>query len=131
MTKKERQEQQNKINEILENFSNVTFKPEGLGALEFEKEVFSNKFEVETVKFRIERVAMQVAEKLEDEKEDIKAAGKILKTFIAEPSDARSVQFFELDYNAMKEIVELISEFQVAPFLFTERARATKETVAE
>lgn len=131
MTKKERQEQQNKINEILENFSNVTFKPEGLGALEFEKEVFSKKFEVETVKFRIERVAMQVAEKLEDEKEDIKAAEKILKTFIAEPSDARSVQFFELDYNAMKEIVELISEFQVAPFLFTERARATKETVAE
>ena len=131
MTKKERQEQQNKINEILENFSNVTFKPEGLGALEFEKEVFSKNFEVETVKFRIERVAMQVAEKLEDEKEDIKAAEKILKTFIAEPSDARSVQFFELDYNAMKEIVELISEFQVAPFLFTERARATKETVAE
>ena len=131
MTKKERQEQQNKINEILENFSNVTFKPEGLGALEFEKEVFSKKFEVETVKFRIERVAMQVAEKLEDEKEDSKAAEKILKTFIAEPSDARSVQFFELDYNAMKEIVELISEFQVAPFLFTERARATKETVAE
>ena len=131
MTKKERQEQQNKINEILENFSNVTFKPEGLGALEFEKEVFSNNFEVETVRFRIERVAMQVAEKLEDEKEDSKAAGKILKTFIAEPSDARSVQFFELDYNAMKEIVELISEFQVAPFLFTERARATKETVAE
>lgn len=74
---------------------------------------------------------MQVAEKLEDEKEDIKAAEKILKTFIAEPSDARSVQFFELDYNAMKEIIELISEFQVAPFLFTERARATKETVAE
>lgn len=131
MNIRERQEQQNKINEILENFSNVTFKPEGLGALEFEKEVFSKKFEVETVKFRIERVAMQVAEKLEDEKEDIKAAEKILKTFIAEPSDARSVQFFELDYNAMKEIVELISEFQVAPFLFTERARATKETVAE
>ena len=131
MTKKERQEQQNKINEILENFSNVTFKPEGLGALEFEKEVFSKNFEVETVKFRIERVAMQVAEKLEDEKDDIKAAEKILKTFIAEPSDARSVQFFELDYNAMKEIVELISEFQVAPFLFTERARAAKETVAE
>ncbi len=131
MNIRERQEQQNKINEILENFSNVTFKPEGLGALEFEKEVFSKKFEVETVKFRIERVAMQVAEKLEDEKEDIKAAEKILKTFIAEPSDARFVQFFELDYNAMKEIVELISEFQVAPFLFTERARATKETVAE
>lgn len=129
MTKKERQEQQNKINEILENFSNVTFKPEGLGALEFEKEVFSNNFEVETVRFRIERVAMQVAEKLEDEKEDSKAAGKILKTFIAEPSDARSVQFFELDYNAMKEIVELISEFQVTPFLFTERARATAEAV--
>lgn len=131
MNIRERQEQQNKINEILENFSNVTFKPEGLGALEFEKEVFSKKFEVETVKFRIERVAMQVAEKLEDEKEDIKAAEKILKTFIAEPSDARFVQFFELDYNAMKEIVELISEFQVAPFLFTERARTTKETVAE
>lgn len=130
MTKKERQEQQNKINEILENFSNVTFKPEGLGALEFEKEVYSKNFEVETVKFRIERVAMQVANKLENEKEDLAATEKILKTFVALPVEARSASYFELDYTSMKEVIELISEFQVTPFLFTERARATAEAVA-
>ena len=79
MSKKTREEQQKKIAEILENFSNVNFKPEGLGALEFEKEIFSKNFEVETVKFRIERVAMQVANKLENEKEDLAATEKNLK----------------------------------------------------
>lgn len=131
MNKEKRQKEQAKINQILENFLNVTFKTEGLGALEFEKEVFSKKFEVETVKFRIERVAMQIAEKLEDEKEDIKATEKILKTFIASPAEARFIDFFELDYNAMKEIIELISEFQVAPFLFTEGARKTETTITK
>lgn len=131
MNKEKRLKEQEKINQILENFSNVTFKPEGLGALEFEKEMFSKNFEVETVKFRIERVAMQIADNLDNEKEDIKATEKILKNFIASPVEARSVNFFELDYNAMKEIIELISEFQVAPFLFTEGARKSTETLTK
>ena len=131
MSKKTREEQQKKIAEILENFSNVNFKPEGLGALEFEKEIFSKNFEVETVKFRIERVALQIADKLENEKEDLKATEKILKTFIALPEEARYTDFFELDYDAMKEIIQLISQFQVTPFLFTERARREAETATE
>lgn len=131
MSKKTREEQQKKIAEILENFSNVNFKPEGLGALEFEKEIFSKNFEVETVKFRIERVALQIADKLENEKEDLKTTEKILKTFIALPEEARYTNFFELDYDAMKEIIQLISQFQVTPFLFTERARREAETATE
>ncbi len=122
MSKKTREEQQKKIAEILENFSNVNFKPEGLGALEFEKEIFS---------IRIERVALQIADKLENEKEDLKATEKILKTFIALPEEARYTNFFELDYDAMKEIIQLISQFQVTPFLFTERARREAETATE
>lgn len=131
MSKKAREEQQKKITEILENFSNVNFKPEGLGALEFEKEIFLKNFEVETVKFRIERVALQIADKLENEKEDLKTTEKILKTFIAFPEEARYTHFFELDYDSMKEIIQLISQFQVTPFLFTERARRETETVTE
>ena len=131
MSKKTREEQQKKIAEILENFSNVNFKPEGLGALEFEKEIFSKNFEVETVKFRIERVALQIADKLENEKEDLKATEKILKTFIALPEEARYTNFFELDYDAMKEIIQLISQFQVTPFLFTEGARKSAEVTTE
>ena len=131
MSKKTREEQQKKIAEILENFSNVNFKPEGLGALEFEKEIFSKNFEVETVKFRIERVALQIADKLENEKEDLKTTEKILKTFIALSEEARYTNFFELDYDAMKEIIQLISQFQVTPFLFTERARREAETATE
>lgn len=131
MNNEKRQKEQKRINEILENFSNVTFKPEGLGALEFEKEVYSKNFEVETVKFRIERVAMQVANKLENEKEDLAATEKILKIFVALPVEARSASYFELDYTSMKEIIELISEFQVTPFLFTERARESAKITSE
>ena len=131
MNNEKRQKEQKRINEILENFSNVTFKLEGLGALEFEKEVYSKNFEVETVKFRIERVAMQVANKLENEKEDLAATEKILKTFVALPVEARSASYFELDYTSMKEVIELISEFQVTPFLFTERARESAKITSE
>lgn len=131
MNNEKRQKEQKRINEILENFSNVTFKSEGLGALEFEKEVYSKNFEVETVKFRIERVAMQVANKLENEKEDLAATEKILKTFVALPVEARSASYFELDYTSMKEVIELISEFQVTPFLFTERARESAKITSE
>lgn len=131
MSKKTREEQQKKVTEILEVFSNVNFKPEGLGTLEFEKEIFSKDFKVETVKFRIERVALQIADKLENEKEDLKTTEKILKTFIASPEEARYTNFYELDYDAMKEIIELISQFQVTPFLFTERARKSAEITTE
>lgn len=131
MSKKTREQQQEKVTEILEVFSNVNFKPEGLGTLEFEKEIFSKDFKKETVKFRIERVALQIADKLEDEKEGLKTTEKILKTFIASPEEARHTNFYEMDYDAMKEIIELISQFQVTPFLFTEGARKSAETPAE
>ena len=70
-------------------------------------------------------------EKLENEKEDLAATEKILKTFVALPVEARSASYFELDYTSMKEIIELISEFQVTPFLFTERARGSAKITSE
>ena len=120
-----------KLNKVLGNFSNVEFKTDGLGALEFEKEIFMKNFEVEKVKFRIERVAMQVAEKLGDGKEEVKAVEKVLGAFIASPSEARSANFFELDYTAMSQIIELIGEFQATPFLFTKRARETANIITK
>ena len=38
-----RAEDQKKVNELLKKFKNVDFKPEGLGALEFNVEMFSEK----------------------------------------------------------------------------------------
>lgn len=131
MNKEKRLKEQKRINGIIENFSNVVFKPEGLGALEFEREIYSEGFEVKNVKFRIERVALQVAERLEEVKAGSETSGQILKTFIAVPSEARSVDFFKMDYTAMREIIELISEFQVAPFLFTEGARKSEEVTTK
>lgn len=118
-----------KINNIIEKFSDVIFKPEGLGALEFEKEIFTRNFKKEKVNFRIERVSIQVADKLSKFSDDIEGLQKALATFIAQPYEARNIDFYELDYGAMEDILELASAFQETPFLFTKGAREPKEEI--
>lgn len=123
---------QKEVQKVLENFENVEFKTEGLGALEFEKEMYTKDFELKNIKFRIERVALQIANKLlEKDNFGSKEIDETLKNYVAEPSEARSVGFFELDYNAMNDILELIATFQANPFFFTKRARETAEIIAE
>lgn len=121
-----------KIKKIIEKFESVEFKPEGLGALEFTAEIFTKKFELEKIPFRIERVALQVAEKVLKgaESGEAKDIEKVLSTFVAYPRQASSLDFFDMDYEILGNVVELIGEFQSTPFLFTDRARAAKEEVA-
>lgn len=127
MTKQE--EKINKIDKILENFTDVEFKPEGLGTLEFSKEIFTKNFKKEKINFRIERVAIQIADKVTKCSEEIDSIRKALTTFIAQPYEARALDFYELDYDAMGVILELISAFQDTPFLFTEGARKPQKNV--
>lgn len=127
-----RAEDQKKVNELLKKFKNVEFKPEGLGALEFNVEMFSEKFKVEEIPFRIERVSLQVADKvLKDNLNKIEDMEKVLATFIAFPKEATKLNYFNLDYNAMSDIAELIALFQSTPFSFTEAARNSTEEVTK
>ena len=127
-----RAEDQKKVNELLKKFKNVEFKPEGIGALEFNVEMFSEKFKVEEIPFRIERVSLQVADKvLKDNLDKIEDMEKVLATFIAFPKEATKLNYFNLDYNAMSDIAELIALFQSTPFSFTEAARNSTEEVTK
>lgn len=127
-----RAEDQKKVNELLKKFKNVEFKPEGLGALEFNVEMFSEKFKVEEIPFRIERVSLQVADKvLKDNLNKIEDMEKVLATFIAFPKEATKLNYFNLDYNAMSDIAELIALFQSTPFSFTEAARNSTQEVTK
>lgn len=122
-----------KIKKIIEKFEDVEFKAEGLGALEFTAEIFTKKFELEKIPFRIERVALQVAEKVLKgvEKGEAKDIEKVLGTFVAYPKEATELSLFDMDYDVLGSIVELIGEFQSTPFLFTDRARAAAEEVTK
>lgn len=125
-------EEQKKVNEILKKFKNVEFKPEGLGALEFNVEIFSENFMVEEIPFRIERVSLQVADKvLKNNLDKIEDMEKVLATFIAFPKEATKLSYFNLDYNAMSDIAELIALFQSTPFSFTESARKSAEEITK
>lgn len=127
-----RAEDQKKVNELLKKFKNVEFKPEGLGALEFNVEMFSEKFKVEEIPFRIERVSLQVADKvLKDNLNKIEDMEKVLATFIAFPKEATKLSYFNLDYNVMSDIAELIALFQSTPFSFTEAARNSTQEVTK
>ena len=56
---------------------------------------------------------------------------KVLATFIAFPKEATKLSYFNLDYNAMSDIAELIALFQSTPFSFTEAARNSTQEVTK
>lgn len=100
--------------------SNIIFKTEGLGALEFDLEMVGKNFEISSTPFRIERVSTESFLKLQDIKDGVKAIETTLKTFIAFPVEARDKEYFNLDLEAMTNIVEFILDFQQTPILFLE-----------
>ncbi len=123
LTKEEIKEKKKK--EFLEgikakNISEIIFKPENLGALEFNLGMVTKNFELEEVPFRIERITSDTFLKIAEEKNDIKGIEKTLKAFVAFPVEARDKEFFNLDTEAMGGLVELILDFQQTPFLFIE-----------
>lgn len=125
-------EDQKKVNEILKKFKNVEFKTEGIGALEFTAKIYTKNFKMEDIPFRIERVSLQVADKvLKENLNKIEDMEKVLGTFIAYPKEATKLDYFDLDYSAMGDIAELIGLFQSTPFLFTEGARKPTEEITK
>ena len=106
--------------------SNVVFKAEGLGALEFDIVMTGKNFETTSIPFRIERISTDSFLKFLDLKSDIERAEKILLNFIAFPVEARDKEYFNLDMEAMTNISTLIVDFQQTPFLYIESFRETK-----
>ncbi|QYR65701.1 hypothetical protein KSU05_08440 [Fusobacterium nucleatum] len=121
MDKKEQQELKNK--EFLEklknkNVSNVIFKPDGLGALEFDLMMTGKDFKTMDRSFRVERVSTDTFFKLSAKKDELTTAKELLTTFVAQPAEARDIEFFNMDQEALLTMVNVITEFQQTPFLF-------------
>ena len=128
--KKEQQELKNK--EFLEklknkNVSNIIFKPDGLGALEFELMMTGKDFKTMDRSFRVERVSTDTFFKLSSEKDELAIGKKLLNTFIAQPAEARDIEFFNMDQEALETITVIITEFQQTPFLFIKNFGENKE----
>jgi hypothetical protein len=130
INKTEQQELKNKefLKKIEDkNISNITFKAEGLGALEFNLMMTGKDFKTIERPFRIERVSTDTFFKLSSEKDELAIGKKILKTFIAQPAEARDIEFFNMDQEALETITVIITEFQQTPFLFIKNFEENKE----
>ena len=127
--KKEQQELKNKkFLEKLENknISNVIFKPEGLGALEFDLMMTGKDFKTMDRSFRVERVSTDTFFKLLSKKEELTTGKELLTNFIAQPIEARDIEFFNMDQEALETVVTVITEFQQTPFLFIKNFEENK-----
>ncbi|CAL7895731.1 hypothetical protein [Fusobacterium necrophorum] len=102
------------------NVSNVVFKTEGLGALEFDLKMLTRTFKHTDVPFRIERISTDSYLKIANMKDPMESTAEILKKFIAYPVEAREIEFFNLDFSAMENVVSLITDFQNTPLPFLE-----------
>ena len=130
INKTEQQELKNKefLKKIEDkNISNITFKAEGLGALEFNLMMTGKDFKTIERPFRIERVSTDTFFKLSSEKDELAIGKKLLNTFIAQPAEARDIEFFNMDQEALETITVIITEFQQTPFLFIKNFGENKE----
>ena len=121
MTKEEKKELKNK--EFLEkienkNISNIIFKTEHLGALEFDLMMTGKDFKTMDRSFRIERVSTDTFLKFLNKKDEMVMSKETLKTFIAYPIEAKDIEYFNMDQEALETIITIITEFQQTPFLF-------------
>ena len=130
INKTEQQELKNKefLKKIEDkNISNITFKAEGLGTLEFNLMMTGKDFKTIERPFRIERVSTDTFFKLSSEKDELAIGKKLLNTFIAQPMEARDIEFFNMDQEALETITVIITEFQQTPFLFIKNFGENKE----
>lgn len=111
----EKEEEQNKI---LERITNLELKKEGLGALEFDIQMAFENFEERKVSFRIERVTGQTYLKIAAKEKLETLVPETFKNFIAAPLEARELNFFDYDIEALNIIGQLINKFQSTPILF-------------
>ena len=111
INKTEQQELKNKefLKKIEDkNISNITFKAEGLGVLEFNLMMTGKDFKTIERPFRIERVSTDTFFKLSS-------------------AEARDIEFFNMDQEALETITVIITEFQQTPFLFIKNFGENKE----
>lgn len=102
----------------IEKISNIEFKKEHLGALEFDLIVTDAEFQGKPVKFRIERVPVETFLKLGNMDDLSKIVPKTLSDFIALPLEAKNADFFTYDIAALDIVSKLITEFQKRPIFF-------------
>lgn len=104
--------------EQLEQIKDIEFKAEGLGALEFVFGITDESFEKKDVKFRLERVSPQTYLKLSGNEKLEKVVPETFKNFIALPVEARNLDFFQYDTEALNILGSIINDFQGLPRLF-------------
>lgn len=104
--------------EQLEKISNIEFKKEHLGALEFDLKVTDETWQEKDVHYRIERVSPQTYLKIstKENMEDIMEG--LLKNFIAQPVEAKELDFYKYGSETIGIISKIISTFQETPLLF-------------
>lgn len=113
-----------------EKISNMEFKKEALGALEFDLKVVDETWEEKPVHYRIERVSPQTYLKITSKEgiEDIMP--ELLKNFIAQPAEARSLDFYKYGSETMGILSNIISSFQETPLLFIGGIEGIKEDIS-
>lgn len=102
----------------LEKIKDMEFKREGMGALEFKINVTDAEWEDREVLFRIERVSPQTYLMIAEKDGLTKSIPQTLQNFIALPGEAKKLDFFTYDNEALNIIGAVINGFQSSPLLF-------------
>lgn len=110
----------------LERISNVVFKPEGLGALEFTLKVIDETWQEKEVDFRIERVSPQTFLKIAQNNTIEKSFVETINNFVALPVEARNIDFFQYDTGAMEILGTISNDFQKTPLVFRDGIEAIR-----
>lgn len=104
--------------EQLGKIKDIEFKKEGMGALEFKLNVTDADWEDKEVMFRIERVSPQTYLRIAEKDGLTKSIPETFKNFIALPLEAKELDFFTYDNEALNIIGSIINGFQSSPLLF-------------
>ncbi|MGL4628957.1 MAG: hypothetical protein ACRCUR_05670 [Cetobacterium sp.] len=102
----------------LEKIKDMEFKREGMGALEFKLGVTDAEWEEKEVLFRIERVSPQTYLMIAEKDGLTKSIPQTLQNFVAMPMEAKKLDFFTYDNEALNIIGSIINGFQSSPLLF-------------
>lgn len=102
----------------LDKIKDMEFKREGMGALEFKLNVTDAEWEDREVLFRIERVSPQTYLMIAEKDGLTKSIPQTLQNFIALPIEAKKLDFFTYDNEALNIIGAVINGFQSSPLLF-------------
>ncbi|MGL5779672.1 hypothetical protein [Cetobacterium sp.] len=102
----------------LDKVKDMEFKREGMGALEFKLNVTDAEWEDREVLFRIERVSPQTYLRIAEKDGLTKSVPETLHNFISLPVEAKKIDFFTYDNEALNVVGSIISGFQSSPLLF-------------